>query len=262
MIPGQDEAKKKTDERIIQAEKFKAKLANPPGTSYRVSDELVVENVIENTQQNPLGTEMHAFNGEASEFLNAQQNLQNQSGVFDQQLIQNRPIGTGVSDDDFFHLMAHIDPLLKQKIERGEFVDLDKLLPRDWINALNRYSDDSRMEWVQRDGGMFLVPARRESRITGFRKWEQAFRMYATIYCSENPHRAREIWQYVSIINTASSAYVWENVYSYDITFRQLMAFNPSRSWAVTYNQMWNLSMREPLHKSKNGNFGFNQNKS
>ena len=27
------------------------------------------------------------------------------------------------------------------------------------------------------------------------------------------------------------------------------MAFNPSRSWAVTYNQMWNLSMRDPIPK-------------
>ena len=28
------------------------------------------------------------------------------------------------------------------------------------------------------------------------------------------------------------------------------MAFNPQRSWAVTYNQMWNLSMKEPLTKN------------
>ena len=129
-------------------------------------------------------------------------------------------------------------------------MDLDKLLPRDKIGALNRYSDDNWMEWVQRDGNTFLVPAKKESRITNFRCWEQAFRMYATIYCAQNPHRAKEIWQYISVINTASSAYVWDNVYSYDIIFRQLMAFNPSRSWAVTYNQMWNLSMREPLSMS------------
>ena len=28
------------------------------------------------------------------------------------------------------------------------------------------------------------------------------------------------------------------------------MAFNPQRSWAVTYNQMWNLSMKDPLPKN------------
>ena len=80
--------------------------------------------------------------------------------------------------------------------------------------------------------------------------------MYATLYCAKNPDRAREIWQYVSIINTASMSYNWDNVYNYDMVFRQLMEFIPNRSWAVTYNQMWNLSMTNPLtpqHQSKRG---------
>ena len=51
------------------------------------------------------------------------------------------------------------------------------------------------------------------------------------------------------VINTAASSYQWDNVYNYDITFRHLMAFNPQCSWAVTYNQMWNLSMWDPLPK-------------
>ena len=60
------------------------------------------------------------------------------------------------------------------------------------------------------------------------------------------------------MINTAASEYVRENVYNYDITFRHLMAFNPSRSWAVTYNQMWNLSMKEPIPKNFGQKSGFN----
>ena len=52
----------------------------------------------------------------------------------------------------------------------------------------------------------------------------------------------KEIWQYITVINTAASSYIWDNVYNYDITFQHLWLFNPSRSWAVTYNQMWNLS--------------------
>ena len=42
-------------------------------------------------------------------------------------------------------------------------------------------------------------------------------------------------------------AYSWEYVHNYDIVFRQLMEFNPERSWVVTYNQMWNLSMTNPI---------------
>ena len=34
-------------------------------------------------------------------------------------------------DDKFFHITCHIDQSLQSKIEKGEFVDLEKLLPRD-----------------------------------------------------------------------------------------------------------------------------------
>ena len=162
----------------------------------------------------------------------------------------NNIIGQGVSDD-FFHIMCHVDLTLFRKIEAGEFVDLDRLLPREKLAGSNdRVTDEARMEWVQRNGNTFLVPANRESKINGFRKWEQAFRVYATIYCGMNPHWAREIWQYISAINTVANAYHWDNVYNYDITFSRLMAFNTNRSRAITYNQMWNLSMRDPLPKS------------
>ena len=110
--------------------------------------------------------------------------------------------------------------------------------------------DENRLEWVQRDGGTYLVPAQRDNKIGSFWKWEQAFRAYATIYCGA------KIWQYITVINTAASSYMWENVYSYDITFRHLMAFNPHRSWAVTYNQMWNLSMRDPLPRNVTNRYG------
>ena len=99
-------------------------------------------------------------------------------------------IGCGVSDDDFFHLTCHIEPSLIHKIEKGEFVELEKLLPKDKIG---RSAEENRLEWVQHDGGTFLVPAQWDNKIGRFRRWEQAFRAYATIYCSANPHRAKEI---------------------------------------------------------------------
>ena len=168
-------------------------------------------------------------------------------------------IGGGLSDNNFFHLTCHIDENLVAKIEKGEYVDLDKLLSKDKRKKL----DESRMEWVHSENGTYLaLMSDRTSKITGFRKWEQAFRVYATIYCGANPHRSKEIWQYVSVISTAASSFLWENVFEYDVTFHHLMAFNPSRSWAVTYNQMWNLCMKEPVvtksAPSARPNFGNN----
>ena len=155
-------------------------------------------------------------------------------------------------------MTCHIESSLIHKIEKGEFVELEKLLPKDKLSGGGR-SDDNQLEWVQRDGGTFLVPAQIETKINGFRKWEQVFRAYATIYCGAQLHRSKEIWQYISVINTAASPYLWDNVYNYDITFRHLMAFNPLHSWAIIYNQMWNLSMRDPLPRNvSKGNMGYN----
>ena len=218
---------------MIEAKRFKATIAPPqPGMSKQFESECV--DVVQS------------------------QLVENQMNVFDKgvdpqykQTIQIPNIGAGVSDDDFFHLTCHIEPSLIHKIEKGEFIELEKLLPKDKFGKT-----EDRLEWVQREGGTFLVPAQKDNKIASFCKWEQAFRAYATIYCGANPHRSKEIWQYITVINTAASSYVWDNVYNYDITFRHLMAFNPHRSWAVTYNQMWNLSMKDPLPRNINNSKG------
>ena len=208
-------AKERSEQAILDAEKYKAVLADPPG-------------------------ETHNF------------------GCDQSTLKEIRNIGTGISDDDFFHLTCHVDSGMIAKIEKGEFIDLEKLLPKD----KNRRNESNRMEWIHSEGSTYLAPvADRAAKISNFRRWEQAFRIYSTIYCGANPHRSKEVWQYISVISTASSAYVWDNVYDYDMTFRHLMAFNPNRSWAVTYNQMWNLCMKEPL-QNKFSNFQRNGNSS
>ena len=229
------EVQQKAEKSIIDAERFKA-LVEQPGNVTSIPPISFGNAQLSNV--NGLGNAMNDKNDEGDSL-----------NLLD--------IGSGVSDDDFFYLTCHIEPNLIHKIEKGEFVELEKLLPKE---KLGGKSEESRLEWVQHDGGIFLVPAQRDNKIGSFRRWEQAFRAYATIYCGANPHRSKEIWQYITVINTAASSYVWENVYNYDITFRHLMAFNPTRSWAVTYNQMWNLSMKEPLPKQygRSGYAAFN----
>ena len=182
--------------------------------------------------------------------LNQWGNQQSQMEINNSQLVDRQLIGSGsgLTDDDFFHMTCHTDPVMRSKIELGKYIDLDKLLPKDsLLPGKVVASNEMKLEWVMSEGNTYLVPAKSTSRINCFHRWEQAFRMYAMIYCMKNPSRAREIWQYITVINTASLSYAWDNVYHYDVIFRQLMEFNPDRSWAVTYNQMWNLSMTNPL---------------
>ena len=92
-------------------------------------------------------------------------------------------------DDQFFHITCHVDQALHAKIQRGEFVDLEKLLPKN-----RKTNSESKLDLVYRDGHSFFVPASAEVKINGVRKWEQAFRIYAAIYSESNPSRAAEIW--------------------------------------------------------------------
>ena len=130
-------------------------------------------------------------------------------------------------DDEFFHVTCHIESGLKSKIARGDFIDLEQLLSKEKTMSY----DESKVELVSKGGHTFFKPIR-ETQINGLRKWEQAFRVYAAIYTDANPERSGEIWQYMHTINVAASSFHWDNVANYDVTFRQLMAFKPHRSWA------------------------------
>ena len=229
-----DEARKKAEHTIIEAEKFRANITTPPegtGTNGLLNDQIANLAVSSHPTHRNLESEINASehfqmgNMMVSNEMLPQTNQQ----TMNPQAIAILNIGAGVSDDDFFHLTCYLEPSLIHKIEKGEFIELEKLLPKDRYSFTRGGNDESRFEWVQRDGNTYLVAANRDSKITGIRHGEQAFRVYATIYCVANPQRAKEIWQYISVINTAASSYAWDNVYKYDIMFRHLIAFNPNR---------------------------------
>ena len=57
-------------------------------------------------------------------------------------------------DDEFFHLACHVDAGLKTKIQKGEFVELERLLPKK--NSFR--GDEGCLEWITKDGMTFLAP--------------------------------------------------------------------------------------------------------
>ena len=239
-----DAAKDKADKLILDAERFKATVNTPPG-------ELPSQQAIFLNAPQP----MHSVPN-----LNQIQNMSNVNQM-PSTLEMDRHLA--LNDDDFFHVTCHVDTALRCKIERGEYVDLERLLPKQ----RNSFGfEDNRMNLIHKDGQVFVVPAGGSSnRISGIRKWEQAFRIYAAIYSQANPTRAAEIWQYVHTINVAASGYTWDNVSTYDVTFRHLMSQNPARSWSKIYSQMWSMTMRDVLPRnagvsSYNSNNNHSQN--
>ena len=246
------EAREVAQDLLVQADQYKAVVRKPEG--------IPNANVIV-TQSLPVQEQGHQGLVQGHLFHNA---VPNEVGV-----AHAMPGGVAIplasnehmhfEDDEFFHLTCHVDSTMKQKIERGEFIELEKLLPR--TRTFNqKFSDDNKMQLVNRDGSSFWVPMERE-KISSLRKWDQAFRIYAAIYSRANPSRSPKIWQYIHVITTAANTYSWDNVAEYDYTFRQLMATYPQRSWARIYHQMWNLALHEPASRSQY-NYGSKGNNS
>ena len=116
--------------------------------------------------------------------------------------------------------------------------------------------DENQLEWITKDGMTFLAPIQDcKVKVNNIRKLEQAFRVYAAIYCNANPNRAGEIWQYIYTINSAATSYQWENVAHYDVVFRQMMSDRPGSSWAKLYTQLWQLALKDLLQRNA-GNAG------
>ena len=76
-------------------------------------------------------------------------------------------------DDDFFHVSCHIDDSLKLKIQNGDFVELDRLLPheRSFGNP-DSLGGDEVMELISRGGHTYFDPALNKAKITSVRKWD------------------------------------------------------------------------------------------
>ena len=148
-------------------------------------------------------------------------------------------------DDEFFHITSQIEPSLRQKIEKGEFIELERLLPKDKFVGRTTYDDLNKhlFQLITQGTSNYLEPpVPKTGKINSVKRWDQAFRVFAAIYTNANPGRASEIWQYIYVIHTAAAANFWDNVYFYDVNFQELMASKPWRSWGKTYTQGWNMA--------------------
>ena len=170
-------------------------------------------------------------------------------------VVDNLDILLSMLVDEKYDLVDnHIDDATRCKIRRGDFVDLARLIPKDRVLI----QQDNRMIQVNKDGMSYYQPAYESelTTISNYNKWEQAFRVFSTIFVQAHPHKAKELMQYSHIIYTASLTYVWDNVYAYDIDFRLHVSKNPERSWGVILNKAWNMRLSRKLKDFAAGSSG------
>ena len=137
--------------------------------------------------------------------------------------------------ETFFVVGSNLDLATIEKIQKGDYVDFGKLVPKDRVLV----EEDQRLEIVIRNGRTFYVPVLDSTTISNFQRWEQAFRVYANLYTKKHSHRSSELIEYNQIIHTASLNYMWDNIYLYDKDFRLHMACNLECNWGVILQQSW-----------------------
>ena len=173
---------------------------------------------------------------------------------YEEPLFQRLNASSFLIDEGFIVVGAHLDDSMISKIQRGEYVDFGKLIPRDRMVS----EEDGRLEMMIKNGRTYWAPVNNGVNINSFGKWEQAFRVFSNVYCKTSPERAAELIEYNHVIHTIANHYVWDNVYLYDKDFRLHMSRNPSRNWSLILQQSWALRLRDRLSSNQFGNFNNN----
>ena len=161
-------------------------------------------------------------------------------------------------DEDYQMIDAHLEESLKCKIWEFDYIDLSCLINKSQSSV---EGPTQRLGIVNRDGVSYLTPvSERESVvINSYGHWEQVFCIYSNVLSTHYPFKAPEFLQYNHTIHSASTTYVWENVYEYDREFRYHISRHPKRSWAIILQQAWTMLLKDRI---KQGGFPFSPNAS
>ena len=89
------------------------------------------------------------------------------------------------NDGDFMMSTCHVEPTISEKAEQGKFVDLEKLRNKSLKELMRKDSGKFKLDFVTKEGQSYVVVADQEknSKITSYSKWEQAFKVYMTGFC-------------------------------------------------------------------------------
>ena len=165
---------------------------------------------------------------------------------------------TAEIDEDYSVIGRHVDAFIQQKIIKGEYVDFGKLIPKDKILS---DEEGDRFELMTKNGKTFWSPISESVQISSFTRWEQAFRVFSSIYNKQYPHKSTELIQYNHIIHSISLMYIWDNVYAYDKDFRIHLSRHPDRPWNLILHQAWFLRLKDRLQSDSRGGFTPNSNR-
>lgn len=129
----------------------------------------------------------------------------------------------------------HVPSSLKQRICRGEYVNLALLLKG--AVELADYASGSSV-FVLNGGTLESRPRECKDEITSVERWSDAFIIFMDIYLSAHPYRMHELLHYFYTIRECAVNYGGSFWRQYDQQFRSRQAVTPS-SWSALNQDLW-----------------------
>ena len=109
---------------------------------------------------------------------------------------------------------------LAKKIRRGEFVEMEELLPELWPPA-------------HQEGTESKLQSKRSRRVTDIFSWIQCFATYASVRGMQAPELIPELMAYMLSIIRVSREYSGLSWVQYDVLFRKHAALKADTKWSV-----------------------------
>jgi hypothetical protein len=100
----------------------------------------------------------------------------------------------GIASD----ITVNVSQNIKEKIKRGEYVDLASLLT-------NNQHNDSKQKLIFQQGEIILQPDQNYKKIISIDTWTTAFIIFTSIYCSVHPEKIQELLKYMSMVRLGAS---------------------------------------------------------
>lgn len=149
-------------------------------------------------------------------------------------------------------LGSHVDRATEMKIMWGEYIELHELLPKKRVGRSR--STKPTMRLINVNGQQRWVEDPEDQIINSYRKWEEAFEIFASIYVRGNPGRANQLYEYKYDIRDAANSFIWENVFDYDIEFRLHMAKHKDRDWSARLTDKYTKFMKNHIRFDRSEN--------
>ena len=142
-----------------------------------------------------------------------------------------------------------------QRIQPGEFVNFDSLLPSNVGRASNsiislKFDGESLSLSNNNDKSTTNI-LRTKNKVNDFHSWMLAWTLFYQIMVQHNSTLVHQLIKYQLFITNLASQYIFSAWYSYDQAFNQHMANNRFADWGAFNDFLFNLHVRGQPGRTK-----------